>query len=493
MRLHQLLTDSARKYPEALAVAAPQERVTYEELDRLADRYATALAGRGVRPGDRVVVWSHKCVAAIAVMQAALRIGAVYVPVTGTNPPARLSLIVDSAAPAVVVADGDAAERAARAGWSGPLVSFPDLLAEGARGPAGDVPPTPYRNGPDEHAYILFTSGSTGTPKGVCISHRNALAFVEWAASELDIGPDDRLSNHAPFNFDLSVFDLYAAFLSGASVHLVPEEMAYAPAQLTRFLHDQEITVWYSVPSALSLMMRDGALLDEAPPTALRACVFAGEPFPLPQAQELRRGWPKVRMLNWYGPTETNVCTSYEVTDADLERTTPLPIGHACSGGTVELDTGATGDEGEIVVAGPTVMAGYWGRERHEGPYRTGDIARRDENGTLHYVGRRDHMVKIRGHRVELGEIEAAIVSMDSVTDAAVAVVGSGFGARLHAAVVPSGEQPPSLLAVKRRCAERLPTYMIVDRVSVCVDLPRTPNGKLDRRGLVSALEAGEL
>jgi amino acid adenylation domain-containing protein len=498
MRLHQLLSDSARAFPDSLAVSGHQESATYGELDRLADRYAAALAGRGVRPGDRVVVWSHKGVAAVAVMQAALRIGAVYIPVTGSNPPARLSLIVDGAAPALVVADAGAAERAAGADWAGRLVSLADLLAEGLPGTA----PAPYRNEPDDPAYILYTSGSTGTPKGVCISHRNALAFVEWAAAELETGPGDRLSNHAPFNFDLSVFDLYAAFRSGASVHLVPEDMAYAPAQLARFLREEEITVWYSVPSALGLMMRDGRLLDEAPPAALRACVFAGEPFALPQAQQLRRAWPKVRMLNWYGPTETNVCTSYEVTDADLERDTPLPIGRACSGDTVALETGGAGDdsgtggagdEGEIVVSGPTVMLGYWGRERHEGPYRTGDIARRDEDGTLHYVGRRDHMVKIRGHRVEPGEIEAALMSMDSVADAAAVVVGSGFGARLHAALIPSGAQPPSLLAVKRRCAERLPTYMIVDRISVCDDLPRTPNGKLDRRGLADAIEAGEL
>ncbi|OEV03301.1 amino acid adenylation domain-containing protein [Streptomyces oceani] len=489
MRLYQLLIDSARTWPEALAVASSQERATYADLDRLADRYATALAARGVRPGDRVIIWSHKCVAAVAVMQAALRIGAIYVPVTGSNPPARLSLIVDSADPTLIVADGEAAERATDADWSERLTSFPDLLANDA----AQTPPPPYRSEPDDPAYILYTSGSTGTPKGVCISHRNALAFVEWAAAELEVGPGDRLSNHAPFNFDLSIFDLYAAFLSGASVHLIPEDMAYAPAQLVRFLHEEGITIWYSVPSALSLMMRDGRLLDD-PPTGLRACVFAGEPFALPQVQELRRGWPKVRLFNWYGPTETNVCTSYEVTESDLERDTPLPIGHACSGDTVLLAADGAADEGELVVSGPTVMLGYWGRERQEGPYSTGDTARQDEDGTLHYVGRRDHMVKIRGHRIELGEIEAALTSMGSVADAAVVVVGSGVDALLHAALVlSSGEQAPSLLTVKRRCAERLPTYMIVDRISVRDDLPRTPNGKIDRRQLAADLKAGEL
>lgn len=488
MRLHRLLSDSAARRPGAVAVHGPQGPVTYQELDRLADRYAAALASRGVRAGDRVVIWSHKGVQTIAVMQAALRVGAIYVPVTGSNPPARLSLITASAAPALVVADAEAAERARAAGWAdAPLRSFDELrstVSEWAR-------PQPHDGGADDPAYLLYTSGSTGEPKGVCLSHRNALAFVEWAVAELDLGADDRLSQHAPFNFDLSVFDLYAAFLAGASIHLVPQEMAYAPAQLVEFLRQREITVWYSVPSALSLMIREGGLLEAPPPPALRACLFAGEPFTLAHAQALRREWPKVRLLNWYGPTETNVCTSYEVTDADLERQGPLPIGTGCSGDRISLDPD-DGGEGEIVVDGPTVMLGYWGREPQRGPYRTGDLARRDEAGHLHYVGRRDQMVKVRGHRIELGEIEAAISLLDSVAEVAVLVIGSGLASQLHAFVVPVPGQRPSLLAIKRHCAERLPTYMIIDKLHIQDDLPRSPNGKLHRVRLVDAVPAGE-
>src|SRR5262249_4154259 len=158
-----------------------------------------------------------------------------------------------------------------------------------------------------------------------------ALAFVEWAAAETELRAGDRLANHAPFNFDLSVFDLYGAFLAGASVHLIPGTAAYAPEQLVDFLEQRRITVWYSVPSVLLLMMRQADLLTRPVPESLRVCVFAGEPFPLGDVQALRRAWPSVRLFNWYGPTETNVCTSYEVTDADLTRTRPLPIGTACS------------------------------------------------------------------------------------------------------------------------------------------------------------------
>ncbi|WP_433325178.1 amino acid adenylation domain-containing protein [Spirillospora sp. CA-294931] len=484
--LRELLSDSARRFPDALAVADAGGETTYGELDRLADRYAAALREKGVGPGDRVVIWGEKGAWAIAVMQAALRLGALYVPVVASNPLARLGLIAASAEPALVVADDECAAKARAARWAGAeLVAFRELES------LGGEPPVPYDAGPDAPAYILYTSGSTGTPKGVCISNRNALAFVEWAAGELEIEPGDRLSNHAPFNFDLSVFDLYAAFLAGASVHLIPEEMSYAPAQLVRFLRESRITVWYSVPSALSLMIRQGGLLDGSPPPDLRACVFAGEPFAIHHVQALRKQWPPVRLLNWYGPTETNVCTSYEVTDADLARSGPLPIGTACSGDTVTVEADGDG-EGEVVVTGPTVMLGYWGMEPHTGPYRTGDLARRDDDGDLHYLGRRDHMVKLRGHRVELGEVEAALAAMDGVSEAAVLVVGEGTRARLHAFAVPEDGARPSLLAVKRHCAERLPKYMIIDRLHRVGDLPRTGNGKTDRARLLALAEGGE-
>lgn len=479
--LPELVTRSAIRTPDALAVHGPDGALSYRQLDRLADEYAAALLVRGVRAGDRVLLWSRKSAQMVALMQGCLRRGAAYVPVSPANPPGRLARIHDSARPALVVADEELAGRIDPAGWPGcPVTTLATLAAEGE----GTPPPPSHRAAGGDLAYVLYTSGSTGEPKGVCLSHRNALAFVEWAAAELGLTGADRLSAHAPFNFDLSVFDLYGAFGAGASVHLIPEEMAYAPGQLVTFLRERELTVWYSVPSALSLMMREGTLLDDPAPPALRACVFAGEPFPVRQVATLRKAWPGVRLLNWYGPTETNVCTSYEVTDGDLNRASPLPIGRAVSGDRVEL----SGErDGEVVVSGPTVMLGYWGQPSQEGPYRTGDLARWNSDGDLEYLGRADHMVKIRGHRIELGEVEAAVSGHDAVSECVALVTGSGLEARLHAVVVvPPGERAPSLLALKRLCAERLPTYMIVDAVHVVGALPLTPNGKTDRAALTA-------
>lgn len=458
MSLDEYVTRAPR---ERLALSGPDGTLTYGELDALADGYAGALSERGVRAGDRVVLWTGKSVRAVAAMQGALRIGALYVPVTDTNPAARVERIASDCAASLVLTDRDLASL------------------------GGSWAPR-HSSTMDDPAYILYTSGSTGTPKGVCLSHRNATAFVDWAGDTIGLRPDDRLSNHAPFNFDLSVFDLYAAFRAGASVHLIPGELAYAPAQLVRFLHDTAITVWYSVPSALTLMIRDGGLLDGPRPSALRALIVAGEPMPIRYAQELRKAWPGVRLFNWYGPTETNVCTSYEMTDADLDRTAPLPIGTASCGDTVWLEPSP---EGEVVVDGPTVLLGYWGRPRHEGPYRTGDIARQLPDGTLEYVARRDNMVKVRGHRVEPGEVESVLAGHPSVSDVAVVVTGAGLDAALRAAVVVHPDAAfPSLLELKRWCAERLPTYMIVDSVHPYERLPLTANGKTDRAALIRSI-----
>ncbi|MEV7414860.1 amino acid adenylation domain-containing protein [Streptomyces sp. NPDC089919] len=480
-RLHHLVADSARRTPDAPAVRTANAVHSYAQLDAAADRYAAALHARGVRAGDRVVLWAHKTFEAIALMQGALRIGAVYAPVAAANPAARVQRITAGCTPALVVADSSGLRRASGARWDDvvPLVTFAELAQEGE----GRTPPPPYENAPDDPAYILYTSGSTGDPKGVCISHRNALAFVEWAAAEAGVTAADRLSNHAPFNFDLSVFDLYAAFLAGASVYLVPEGLAYDPVQLAALLHHQKISVWYSVPSALVLMMQRGALLDGPPPAALRTCVFAGEPFPVQQVHALRKAWPEVRLLNWYGPTETNVCTSYEVTDRDLGSSRPLPIGTAASGARIALHPPRS-KEGEIVVTGPTVMLGYWGAEPHTGPYFTGDVGRLGPDGNLEYVGRRDHMVKVRGHRIELGEIDSVLADHPAVAAAASFVVGTGLDARIHTAIVLSGSDVPGLLELKRDCAGRLPTYMVVDAVHVVDALPLTANGKTDRRAL---------
>jgi L-proline---[L-prolyl-carrier protein] ligase len=483
--LHHILMTSARRYPNRCAVQGPDDRLTYRGLDDLAASIAAELRSLGVVPGDRVAIWLDKSARAVAAMQGVLRVGAAYVPLDPQSPVERARLIIASCEPAVLISDQRANQLATELGVS--QLDWRRVAGESA-------PPTSAHVGADRDlAYILYTSGSTGVPKGVCISHGNALAFIEWAAAELAPGPEDKFANHAPFHFDLSVLDLYVALSAGATVVLVPEASAYIPEQLVQFVHREQVTIWYSVPSALILMLERGGMAGIARElSALRAILFAGEPFAVKYLRQLRALLPAARLLNLYGPTETNVCTFYEVGEIPAEQTTPVPIGGSCSGDrvwAVDKDGAeiAVGELGELMVQGPTVMLGYWGQQPHgERPYATGDIVRRLGTDCYEYVGRRDHMVKVRGHRVEIGEVEAALLAHQAIAEVAVVVRGTGLHAQLVAFAVAAADRQPDIIAVKRHCAARLPRYMIVDRIRWVSELPRTGTGKIDRRRLAA-------
>ncbi|HET8843200.1 MAG TPA: amino acid adenylation domain-containing protein [Ktedonobacteraceae bacterium] len=498
-KLVDLVIRRAIQSRDAVAVKASDGIVTYGGLDSLANRFARRLAQLGVQQGDRVGIWLEKTTYTVAAMQGVLRLGAVYVPLDPLSPSSRVSVIVGDCAIRVLITSQQRASKL-RA-----IVDLPRLLyfclddlesvfnwqslQTLSDRPCENVPGTE-----DDMAYILYTSGSTGKPKGVCISNRNALAFVEWAVSELTIMPYDHLANHAPFHFDLSVFDLYAAFYSGASVCLIPDGFSYTPHHLVLFLVNEAITLWYSVPSVLILMMEQGTLLD-VEHHALRAILFAGEPFPVKQLRRLYERWPWLRLLNLYGPTETNVCTFYTISCFPSDQVKSIPIGQACSGDTVwaQKEDGSVagiGEEGELMVSGPTVMIGYWNLPgQGNRPYATGDRVRLVEDGNYLYLGRQDHMVKVRGHRIEPGDIEAVLTLHPQIQAAAVIVTGSGLDARLVAFVTLVASTTPTLLEIKRFCADRLPRYMIIDVLSVLPELPRTRNGKIDRLVLMQSAQ----
>jgi acyl-coenzyme A synthetase/AMP-(fatty) acid ligase len=333
------------------------------------------------------------------------------------------------------------------------------------------------------------------------LSHDNAVSFVDWCSQVFEPQTSDRFSSHAPFHFDLSILDIHVPLKHGATLVLVPEERGKDPQHLTQLIADERITLWYSAPSILSLMAQYGNL-QRHDCSALRLVLFAGEVFPVKHLRALHSLLPEPRYFNLYGPTETNVCTFYEVpTPIPAERVAPYPIGASCSHlrcKVVDEQGRATtaGEEGELCVSGRGVMQGYWALPDQTARgflvddagvrwYRTGDIVVEAADGNYTYRGRRDRMVKRRGYRVELGEIEAGLYRHPLVKEAAViAKPDEEAGVKIRAFLSCREAKHPSLIELKRFCVEHLPQSMIPDQFSWHETLPKTSTDKIDYQRL---------
>ena len=526
--LHQLLTESAQRVPDREAVRFREHSLTYRELDELTNKLARSLRESGVQRGDRIGIYVHKSLASVICVIAILKAGGIYVPLDPNAPAKRIAFITRNCNVEVLLTSREklgslfeiVQERTPLKliilTDSGPqvtetvpeslqVVSWDEVCAHEAApiGTAGAIE--------TDLAYILYTSGSTGDPKGVMISHRTAFTFINWCYDTFQMGAEDRVTSHAPLHFDLSIFDIFVTIKVGGTCVVVPENLSIFPVQLVRFLQDERITVTYLVPSILSLMVNYGDLPNHDL-LALRTILFAGEVFPIKYLKKLVDAIPHAEYFNLYGPTETNVCTYYKVRPTDLapERTQPVPIGIACEN--IEVfgvdDQGnlvtAPGKEAELWVRGSCVAEGYWGDPEttarsfvrnpfeptvDEVVYRTGDIVYLDEDGpNWIYVGRRDHMIKSRGYRIELGEVEAVLYSHDQVSEAAVvAIPDELIGNRIAAFVVPLEGNAPTAKELESYCSEQLPRYMIPEKTHFCDVLPKTSNGKIDRRLLAES------
>ncbi|GAA2048329.1 D-alanine--poly(phosphoribitol) ligase [Catenulispora yoronensis] len=513
--LTALLEAAVRRDPEAIAVVErqrhQQRQVGYGELDEISSCVARLFAGRLFAGRQQVGIWLNKSVEAIAAIYAVLRSGGAYVPIDPTGPPRRAAAVLEDCAASWLITTPERAESLRecapelmeRVSVLCVGEQWEEVVARNAGLPLVYVP-----TAPSDVAYILYTSGSTGTPKGVVLTHENARAFVDWAVEEFELTADDVLSSHAPLHFDLSILDVFGAVACGGSVALVPDSWVGLGAGLVRFVVEQGISVWYSVPSALRRMVEavGGSELYES---RLRLIAFAGEEYPVRHLRALREVVPAGSALyNLYGPTETNVCTFHRVEAADLGEDAPSvpPIGLPCPYATAVVV------DGELCIGGSSVMQGYWNDPaktdaslvRTEGGvfYRTGDVVRELEDGRLVYVSRKDTMVKVKGHRIELGEIEAVLERRGDVAEAVCVVaqeggVGGGSGSggeggaiRLVAFVtvrsVGAGEEPDER-TLRRHCREYLPTYMVPEKIEIVASLMYTSTGKIDRRSLAMA------
>ena len=510
--LYQYLVDSAHRTPQAVAVVEPSRRsITYAGLNSASDRVRDRLTALGVSKGDRVGLYMHKSIDSLIALYGTLKAGAAYVPVDPEAPATRGAYIMhDCQVKAVIV---EAAQGEKLRDELGKLGASPAALMvdprEGGIGAALDtadkeqVAPTigEIPIAASDLAYILYTSGSTGKPKGVMLTQENAVSFIDWCSETFNPQPSDRFSSHAPFHFDLSILDIHLCIKHGATLVLISEGIGKDAPRLAQLIADEKISIWYSAPSILSLLAQFGQL-GKHDYSQLRQVLFAGEVFPIKHLRALCELWPGRRYFNLYGPTETNVCTFYEVhPPVPFERASPYPIGHTCSHlrSRVVDEHGSnvpSGGEGELCITGPSVMQGYWSLPEQtangfygdpEGTrwYRTGDIVTATEDGCYTYRGRRDRMIKRRGYRVELGEIEAGLYRHPIVKEAAVVAFPDEEGGISIVAFLSShSTKHPSLIEIKSFCAGILPPYMIPDKFRWHDRLPKTSTDKVDYQRL---------
>ncbi len=506
--LDGLLRAAAGRAPFSIAVSnAAGESLNYRELDERSEALGALMCAAGVVAGDRVGICLPKTLGSIVAVFAALRCGAAYVPVDAQAPTQRNAFVFADCAVRALIADSQRADDLVEALSSTAVTTVEDLGELGAAGEDLKLiavewrEPSTFDDLPPGLAYILYTSGSTGLPKGVMHTHASALSFVDWCSKVLAPEPTDRFSSHAPLHFDLSIFDVFVAVKHRATIILIDEELGKQPLRLAPLIAEQRITVWYSTPSVLRTLLDYGKLEQHSMPQ-LRIVIFAGEVFPLKHLRRLQQVWPRPAYFNFYGPTETNVCTYFPAPCPLGEQPyDTLPVGYPCSGDRTRVvdESGndiAAGAEGELIVAGGSVMHGYWnlpGRNadaffvEDDGTkwYRTGDVVRADPQLGFQFIGRRDRMVKRRGYRVELGEVEAALYRHADIAEAAViAKADAESGVRVVAFVVWAGEGKPSQIALKKHSAAHLPLYMIPDGFSFLEHLPKTSTDKIDYQTL---------
>ena len=479
-------------------------KITYEELNSLSNKIALLLLDRGIKKSDVVAIFNQKDIYCFACMIACLKIGAIYVNLDFTNPPDRISKMLDVASPKLLWTDIELLSALKD------VLEERKILVENYKDTNFTKTLSLYGNKTlslnsnvdgNSAAYIMFTSGSTGFPKGAVISHSSLINFVLWAKSNFSIDNKDRISNLNPMHFDNSVFDFYSSIFTGAAMIALDEPTVKNPRSLIEKLNYFDCTIWFSVPSLLGYILTMRAF-KKSDLRNLRMFIFGGEAFPKKSLRDLADlFFDRVQFYNVYGPTEcTCICSCYQVTKKDLKDDQILPLGQiAVNFDFIILNESKEVvknlDIGELYLTGPNVGLGYYEDEKRTNVsflqlplnksfyrlfYKTGDLVRFDPSlNFLFFCGRVDNQIKKMGYRIELEEIEIAIGSLDYINEVAVIFnKDEGEAGKIIAYIKAEKKDELDLISDLRK---KIPSYMIPDKIFFLDSLQKNKNGKIDK------------
>lgn len=493
-----LLERAAEKFGEDIAFKDAYGQISFKELrdkSRCAASQIMKNADTGrLRP---IMVYLPKSINSIISFMGAMYSSSPYVPMDYNVPVARFATTAENLNPAAVITDQEGKERLNCAGIDVNVFLFDEII----NGETDDSRIEQIlKNSTDlDPAYIMYTSGSTGTPKGVTISHRAVLDYTKWLTDTFEIEKDSIIGMQSAFHFDNSVFDMFASLYTGCTTVIIPEVLFMYPEKLFDFMQEEKISIIFWVPTVMISVANSG-ILEEKKLDALKLILFAGEVMPIKQLNQWIQSYPQCKFVNMYGPTEATDIVLYYVVDRKFEPSETLPIGIPCANMKAVIlneknEQCKKGEQGELCISGSGIALGYWNSPEitakafiqnplntkyYEKLYRTGDLVYEAEDGNIMFLGRADSQIKLRGNRIELGDIEAAAAAVDGVKNAC-----AMFNAQAEEIIL-FLQTDENIIQRKfnMELKKYIPAYMVPQKIISMPVFPHTPSGKIDRQKL---------
>ena len=503
--LEYLENGALKRYPDKTAIIDGDCAYTFSELESLAKRCATLLIRRADVVTQPIAVFLPKCAATIFADLGIAYSGNIYTNLDVKSPPKRIKNIIDNIQPILIITSREQAKTIEPFGIAAEKLFFvEDVHDESIQIDSTALWRRLDRVIDTDPLCIINTSGSTGTPKGVVLNHRGTIDFMDWCFDRLGIDGTERIGSISPFYFDIFTLELNLCLAKGAALVIIPDQLAVFPAKLMEFLATQTINFIFWVPSIMVNISNQG-LLEKYDLGAMKKVFFAGEVFPMKHLNRWRRALPSAAFVNLYGPIEITVDCTYYILDREFDDDEPLPIGFPSRNTDILIindqnQSCKEGQHGELCVRGSSLAAGYWNDPEKtakafvqnplnthypEVIYRTGDLVYTNERGEIMFTGRKDFQIKHMGYRIELPEIEHQVLCIDGIANACVIY---NMEKKEITLFYETNGRDVTPAAIRKKLAEIFPKYMWPTAFHQMAELPRNPNGKIDRNGLVQLL-----